>query len=252
MYYKQIKILKEEQDKKVYLIQEYKTNLLFILKESKREENLITEHRIMNEIKEMIDIKYLEFKKNGQSSFLIYDYKEGMNLEEFINHIEGKSQQLTEVYFEYIVINLLYQIHKLHKFNDTIIHRDIKPRNIIIDSKYHPYIIDFSAAIMIKNTDLNFIKTSEYGTIGFSAPEQFTYMLQDVRTDIYGIGQTMKYVFPSVIFKTTKIRKKWIQIMNKCTQQNINHRYNSVEKIIEEVNQLHNGNCIMIHKIICK
>ena len=208
-------MLKKGSDKKIYLIQEYKTNIFFILKESSRKDNLNNEYNMLYQLKEILQLKYLEFIEGEALCYLIYDYKEGYDLEEFMNYHKEVHLSLMEDCFEKIIINLLEQIIKLHTHKYVIVHRDIKPQNIIIDFNYNIWIIDFSAAIMLNDIFINSLKVVEYGTIGYSAPEQCKNTLHDVRADIYGIGQTMKYLFPNILFKSKKRRKKCSQTLVK-------------------------------------
>ena len=71
--------------------------------------------------------------------------------------------------------------------NAGIVHRDIKPGNIIIDTKNKPRILDFGLATLSGEEKLT--KTgSTLGTVGYMSPEQITGKNVDRRSDIFSIG----------------------------------------------------------------
>ncbi len=68
-----------------------------------------------------------------------------------------------------------------------VVHRDIKPGNIIIDTKNKPRILDFGLATLSGEEKLT--KTgSTLGTVGYMSPEQITGKDVDHRSDIFSIG----------------------------------------------------------------
>lgn len=70
-----------------------------------------------------------------------------------------------------------------------IIHRDIKPGNILIDAGGRPYVADFGLA---KEADANQSRTGKVvGTPAYMSPEQARGEAVDARTDVYGLGATM-------------------------------------------------------------
>ncbi len=75
-----------------------------------------------------------------------------------------------------------------HAHNQKIIHRDIKPDNILFDTQNNPYISDFGVA---KITEAAYTATQDgriIGTPGYMSPEQANGEKVDSRSDIYGMG----------------------------------------------------------------
>ncbi|MGN0294017.1 MAG: serine/threonine protein kinase [Lachnospiraceae bacterium] len=89
-------------------------------------------------------------------------------------------------------IELCRALSTIHALNPPVIHRDVKPSNMIRQRDGHLCLIDFNAAKTYnsqKQTD-----TVVIGTDGFAAPEQYGYRQCVIQTDIYGIGASMNYL----------------------------------------------------------
>ena len=94
------------------------------------------------------------------------------------------------------VIDLATQILEvltyLHSFNPPVIHRDIKPQNIIRQSDSKVYLVDFGAVTDIYRQTLIGSSTI-VGTYGYMPPEQFRGQVFPA-TDLYGLGATLLYL----------------------------------------------------------
>lgn len=119
----------------------------------------------------------------------------------------------------------------LHKNN--IIHRDVKPSNIIITPQNKAVLIDFSAArIMNDSLDKD---TANLGTVGYAAPEQFGIFQSSPPTDIYAVGVLLNEMLikehPSVRTPNGKLGK----IIKKCTDTQISNRYQNVTGLLSDL-----------------
>ena len=80
----------------------------------------------------------------------------------------------------------------LHGFNPPVIHRDIKPQNIIRQSDGKICLVDFGAVTDIYRQTL-IGSSTVVGTYGYMAPEQFRGKAVPT-TDLYGLGATLLYL----------------------------------------------------------
>ena len=80
----------------------------------------------------------------------------------------------------------------LHSLNPPVIHRDIKPQNIIRQSNGKIYLVDFGAVTDIYRQTL-IGSSTVVGTYGYMAPEQFRGKAVPT-TDLYGLGTTLLYL----------------------------------------------------------
>ena len=95
-----------------------------------------------------------------------------------------------------VIFMLCSVLDRLHNRDNPIIHRDIKPTNIMVQEDAGRitgiYLIDF-------NTSRQFVNARErdtipMGTMGFAAPEQYGFGQSDVRTDIYALGVLINFM----------------------------------------------------------
>ncbi|MGM3306894.1 ankyrin repeat domain-containing protein [Anabaena sp. WFMT] len=91
-----------------------------------------------------------------------------------------------------IAIQILEILVYLHKQTPPVIHRDIKPQNIIRDDKGQVFLVDFGA---VQDTyHSTFARSSTVvGTFGYMAPEQFRGQAVPT-TDLYGLGATLLFL----------------------------------------------------------
>ncbi|KAI9073056.1 hypothetical protein K1719_044976 [Acacia pycnantha] len=99
----------------------------------------------------------------------------------------------------YLVWNVRYKIafgiakglaYLHHDFDHPILHRDIKPKNILLDSDMQPYITDFGISIALNQSSAVMRMRSTYtqGTPGFMAPEIAYAIAPGCELDIYSYG----------------------------------------------------------------
>ena len=101
-----------------------------------------------------------------------------------LNRVIAGKGKLTLQETAQIVDRIAPALDAAHQLN--IIHRDIKPDNILFDFDMHPYISDFGVAKPDK--DENPESEGVVGTPGYMSPEQINKEDVDERTDVYGLG----------------------------------------------------------------
>lgn len=140
-------------------------------------------------------------------------------------YIDGKApvcSELSAKEAEKIMVQLCSALEAIHKLG--IVHRDVKPSNILLCGDGNIKLIDFEAARIFKDDSDN--DTCYLGTRGYAPPEQYGFAQTDFRADIYAAGQTMK-----VIFGELSEKKRYKRIISHCTELDPDKRYKNAAEL---------------------
>jgi len=121
------------------------------------------------------------FEENN-TAYFVMDYESGSSLRDILSR---KKDLFEEQEIEAIVGPLCEGLKQLHKMN--LIHRDIKPDNILIRNNGDPILIDFGAVIDLNDANIDVIATPSYAPI-----EQYDSRFpQGPWIDIYALAATI-------------------------------------------------------------
>jgi serine/threonine protein kinase len=129
---------------------------------------------------------------------------------------------LTETQIWSITNQICQALQVLHAHH--ILHRDIKPGNIILREDGSVKLIDFGAARLATAQEKGH-DTLIMGTPGFAPPEQFGFAPTDVRSDLYALGMTMKALWAPAYHGPLRA------IANRCTKFDPDQRINSATEL---------------------
>ena len=181
--------------------------------------------------------------------YIVMELVEGITLKAYITR-KGK---LSVKEATSIAIQVSLGLEAAH--NRGIVHRDVKPQNIIISTDGKVKLSDFGIA---KATNSNTITANVMGSVHYSSPEQVRGGASDARSDIYSLGITMYEMVTgrvpydgdttvAVAIKhlqeemvppsryTPDIPYSMEQIILKCTQKNPDRRYQNMAQLIEDL-----------------
>jgi len=127
---------------------------------------------------------FQEEQKEGKLFVLVQEYVGGENLYHLVKH--GRRFSSDEV--KQLLMSLLDTVRYIHTLHPPIVHRDITPKNIVLDEKDNVYLVDFGAVGHIAEDGKTFV-----GTMGYMPPEQM-YGRSTPASDLYSIGVTMLFL----------------------------------------------------------
>ncbi|MEM7759905.1 MAG: serine/threonine-protein kinase, partial [Cyanobacteria bacterium P01_A01_bin.40] len=136
--------------------------------------------------------EYLNYFQQDNSQeqcwYLVQKFIDGQSLATLIEN----GWRTTEAEIINIATQILEILTYLHSLNPPVIHRDIKPQNIIRQSDGKIYLVDFGAVTDIYRQTLIGSSTI-VGTYGYMPPEQFRGQVVPA-TDLYALGATLLYL----------------------------------------------------------
>ena len=206
----EIQVLHRSEKSTVVLMLDTQTGGRVVRKE------LAGEHTAYDKLRELSHPylpRILSVEHRQGETLVTEEYVEGAAL----GNISLSERALTKAFLE-----LCQVLEFLHSHG--ILHRDIKPDNILLAADGHIRLIDFDAAREPKEGEEQ--DTRLLGTRGYAPPEQYGFAQTDARADFYALGATFRQLLGPVARKG-----RWRRILRKCTALDPKDRYASAGQI---------------------
>ena len=198
----------------VSLVESKITNKVYALKEIKGEHYDTQEQRleVQREIKLLEDlnhphvIKYFtSFEENG-NFYIVIEYINGGSLEDLYKDVRKEGKYIREKLIWDFLIQALSGLAYLHD-NKKIIHRDIKPDNLLLDQEHGLKISDFGVSAVNSQDADELIKChgTRIGPIPFMSPEMTQGHMFEFKNDIYMLGLTFYFMLTG---KLPEVKRK--------------------------------------------
>jgi ankyrin repeat protein len=183
-----------------------------------------------------------------QNFYIVQELAEGQSLFRWLQE-DGRC---TEAEVKAIAVQVLKILDYLHGLNSPVIHRDIKPHNLIRREDGHIFLVDFGA---VQNTyHSTFMRGSTVvGTFGYMAPEQFRGQAAPA-TDFYGLGATLLFLLTQrspaelptqklkVEFRSRiKLSDSFADWLEKMLEPAAKDRFESAQEALTAINRQSNG-----------
>lgn len=178
------------------------------------------------------------FPPDGEGyCYLVMDYIEGVTLSEFLLANPGPLPAIRILRYAKQLLNVLQYLHGHHP---PIVHRDMKPGNIMLTGCDELKLIDLGIARRLRkggNED-----TEKLGTAGFAAPEQYGGGQSEPASDLYGLGALLLYMATGGQFsrwqpgledklRRTGLPDALIPVIRRLLRQHPEERYPSAEAV---------------------
>lgn len=129
-------------------------------------------------------VKVLNVNYGDKLQYIVMEYVEGITLKEYIEQ-QGRLGIKETVHFTMQILRALQHAH-----DKGIVHRDIKPQNIMLLSNGNIKVTDFGIA-RFSYSDTKTMTDSAIGSVHYISPEQARGDATDDRADIYSVGVVM-------------------------------------------------------------
>ena len=129
-------------------------------------------------------VNLLDVGKDNDMRYIVMEYVPGKTLKDLIRE-KGRIAPETAVR---MVIRILAAVDHAHK--NGIVHRDIKPQNILVDASGKMKVADFGIARLktAQTTRVDDKQNSALGSVHYFSPEQASGEVADEKSDLYSVG----------------------------------------------------------------
>lgn len=159
---------------------------------------------------------------------VVREYVEGAPLDQY-----AAQYKLSEAKAVRLALELCDILSYLHSQSPPVIHRDIKPQNIIIDKRGCLRLIDFGISRIYDKEATE--DTVCYGTKHFAPPEQYGFAQTNCRADIFSLGVLLGWLLTGESEPRSMLHKianrKLLRIVKRCTAFAPEKRYASADKV---------------------
>ena len=130
-------------------------------------------------------VKVYDVSVNDDLQYIVMEYVDGMTLREYLNERGGKLSSRETVHFISQILKALEHAHA-----NGVVHRDIKPQNIMLLDNGQLRMMDFGIA-RISRADNQLLVGKAMGSVHYISPEQAKGDETDCTSDIYSVGVMM-------------------------------------------------------------
>ncbi|KAJ3056241.1 hypothetical protein HK097_007601, partial [Rhizophlyctis rosea] len=175
---KQVRIVEKKDTKKLYALK-YINKMQCI--RMRAIQNIFRERAILEEIEHPFLVNLRFAFQDDQNMFMVTDLMMGGDLRYHLSRLGGFPEEAVRVF----AMELVTAVHYMHR--KSIVHRDIKPDNVLLDNEGHVHLTDFNIAVHCDNR----ILTSHSGTLSYMAPEVFAGHGYTWTVDWWSLGVTL-------------------------------------------------------------
>jgi eukaryotic-like serine/threonine-protein kinase len=196
-------------------------------------------------------VSVIDAGEDGGHPYIVFEYVEGETLKQRINRVGALDPQEALAYAIEIGRGLTVAHHR------NMIHRDIKPQNVLIDAEGRAKLTDFGISRQLEQDGMT-ATGRVLGTTDYVAPEQAMGHGADQRSDIYSlgvvlyemligqvpfhadsqVGVAMKHVneeLPDVQARRPELSAAAALVVERATAKDPRHRYQEVGEMIDDL-----------------
>ncbi|MGO4936598.1 Stk1 family PASTA domain-containing Ser/Thr kinase [Fundicoccus sp. Sow4_H7] len=196
-------------------------------------------------------VEVYDVDEENDQQYIVMEYVDGYDLKSFIKKNAPVSLELTVS----IMSQILSAIEVAHKHR--IIHRDIKPQNILLTKDNEVKITDFGIAIALSDTSITQTNTL-LGSVHYLSPEQARGSSATTKSDIYALGVVLYELitgavpfdgesavsialkhfqesFPRIKEDLSYVPQSLENVVLKATAKDPKKRYNTVQEMLNDL-----------------
>jgi serine/threonine protein kinase len=203
----------------------------------KAQQFFLREAKVLSRLQHPNIVLVLDSFREGKDYYLVMEYVEGDNLHDMLKERQEPFPEEQVMVWARQICDVL---HYLHSHDPPVIYRDLKPSNIMIDTKDRVKLVDFGIARLYQDDGDNTHVVSQ----GYSPPEQY-WGGADPRSDVYALGATMHFLLTGdeplalTVCSPRELNEDVSEacdlIVSHATQQDVYLRYQSALEMKDEI-----------------
>ncbi len=213
-------------------------------------QRFLHEGRVMDLLRHPQIIPLFEFNFHEHYYYFSMEFLPGGTLEQHIQHglIPDRALFITR-----LIAEALAYAHR-----HDVIHRDLKPRNILFRQDNTPVLTDFGIAKVMDGSSTLTLRNVVAGSLRYLSPEQATGKPLDARSDLYSLGTifyemlTCQHPYPAsdlldllmmqdAIPELPKELEKFQPVLKKMMAKKPDDRFDNAEQVVQALEQLETG-----------
>lgn len=198
-------------------------------------------------------VRVFDVSYGDMLQYIVMEYVDGITLKEYVQQ-QGKIDPREAVYFISQILRALQHAH-----DKGIVHRDVKPQNIMLQENGTIKVTDFGIA-RFSRSETKTMTDSAIGSVHYISPEQAKGNVTDAKTDLYAAGVILyEMLTGSLPFQSDnavsvalmQLQKDPImprelnpdiavgleQIIMKAMQKNLTDRYQTASEMLYDINK---------------
>ena len=224
-------------------------------KDEKFIENFIKESQAAAGLTHPNIVGVYDVGQEGNIHYIVMELVEGKPLSDIIQE-KGRLDYRQAIDYTIQIAQALSLAHK-----NQIIHRDVKPHNVLVTNQGVAKLADFGIAMALSQSDIEENSDKVMGSVHYFSPEQARGAYMDERSDIYSLGVVLYEMltghvpfdadnpvsiammhindpFPSAKEEVREVPYQLDRIIKKATEKLQSKRYRSVDEMIEDLKSI--------------
>ncbi len=156
--------------------------------------SFVREARILANLQHPGIVNVIDFDEEDGAYVMVLEYVHGYNLGQWHRYVVDTRKQLPVDYAIYILTRVLDALHYAHTFVRSdgtpmqIVHRDVSPGNILLDTQAHVKLLDFGIARADQTDEYKTRDGMFKGKLTYAPPEVFDGSSSSPKSDVYSAG----------------------------------------------------------------
>ncbi|WP_048611490.1 serine/threonine-protein kinase [Vibrio coralliirubri] len=187
------------------------------------EETLFTEAQIMANLSHSNITKVYDAGLHKGFAYIVMEYVDGCLLDEYLSNTPLSFDQKLILFRD--ICSAIEYAHEL-----KVLHADLKPENVLINSHGIPKIIDFNLTQTLRCSSEPLGNSIRAVSRTYASPEQIVSGSLDERSDVFSLGRILQEMFPS-----DTAPRDLVRVYLYATNLNRTHRYQSVRDLANDI-----------------